>query len=95
MKITRRQLKKLIEQVAVITISDEDKKELEKEMGDVDATKEKIASKYAAEQPDGAPKASIEDIKKAITESLEKSGFYKNSKILINGFNKRRRKWAT
>lgn len=92
MKITRRQLRKLIEEVAVITISADDKKELEKETGDVEAAKEKIAAKYAAEQPDNAPKASKEDIKKAIAESLEKIGFYKNSKILINGFNKRSKK---
>jgi hypothetical protein len=77
MKITRKQLRRLIEQVAVITISPDDEKALEKEKGDVDAEKERIAAKYAAEQPEDGPSASIEDIKKAITEVLEKKWFYK------------------
>ena len=72
MKITRRQLRKLIEQVAVIPISDEDREEIEKETGDVDAAMERIAAKLTAQQGDGPNKASKEDIKKALAEGTEK-----------------------
>lgn len=68
MKITRKQLRILIEQeVKVVVMSDQEKEEIEKEKGDVEATKEKIATKLASQEEDGPSK---EDIKKAITERI-------------------------
>jgi thioredoxin-like negative regulator of GroEL len=75
-RISRRQLRYLIEQqvTKVIVMSDEDKKKLDDEKGDVEAEKERIATKLASQEEDGPSK---EDIKAAITERLEKIGFYK------------------
>tara|TARA_R110002167_G_scaffold356274_1_gene570981 strand:+ start:8 stop:301 length:294 start_codon:yes stop_codon:yes gene_type:complete len=74
MKITRRQLRRLLEaEVKVVVMTDAQKQALEKEKEDVDSAKEKVANDMASSEPD----VSAEDIKKAIAESLEKIGFYK------------------
>ena len=74
MKITRRQLRRLLEEkVKVVVMTDAQKQALEKEKEDVDAAKEKVANNIASSE-DGV---SAEDIKNAIAESLEKIGFYK------------------
>jgi len=74
MKITRRQLRRLLEEkVKVVVMTDAQKQALEKEKEDVDAAKEKVANDIASSE-DGV---SAEDIKNAIAESLEKIGFYK------------------
>jgi len=73
MKITRRQIRKLIEKVTVVAVSDEDKAAIEKETGDVEAAKEKLATKLAAQQGDSTDKPSKEDIKKALSEAAKKS----------------------
>ena len=74
MKITRRQLRRLLEQeVKVVVMTDAQKQALEKEKEDVDSAKEKVANDMASSEDD----VSAEDIKKAIAESLEKIGFYK------------------
>jgi len=73
MKITRKQLRQLLEQeVKVVVMTDAQKQALEKEKEDVAAAKEKVANDMASSE-DGV---SAEDIKKAIAESLEKIGFY-------------------
>ena len=74
MKITRRQLRRLLgAEVKVVVMTDAQKQALEKEKEDVDAAKEKVANDIASSE-DGV---SAEDIKNAIAESLEKIGFYK------------------
>ena len=74
MKITRKQLRTLLEQeVKVVVMTDTQKQALEKEKKDVDSAKEKVANDIASSFDD----VSAEDIKKAIAESLEKIGFYK------------------
>lgn len=74
MKITRRQLRRLLEEeVKVVVMTDAQKQALEKEKEDVDAAKEKVANDIASSE-DGV---SAEDIENAIAESLEKIGFYK------------------
>jgi hypothetical protein len=77
MKITRRQLRRLLEaEVKVVVMTDAQKQALEKEKEDVDAAKEKVANDIASSE-DGVSAEDIEDIKNAIAESLEKIGFYK------------------
>ena len=74
MKITRRQLRQLLEQeVKVVVMTDAQKQALEKEKEDVDTAEEKVAMELASSEDGVSP----EDIKKAIAESLEKIGFYK------------------
>tara|TARA_R110000772_G_scaffold75014_1_gene163103 strand:- start:397 stop:690 length:294 start_codon:yes stop_codon:yes gene_type:complete len=74
MKITRRQLRRLLEaEVKVVVMTDAQKQALEKEKEDVDAAKEKVANDIASSEDGVSP----EDIKNAIAESLEKIGFYK------------------
>ena len=77
MKITRRQLRRLLEEeVKVVVMTDAQKQALEKEKEDVDAAKEKVA-KVANDIASSEDGVSAEDIENAIAESLEKIGFYK------------------